>query len=93
MAQGTNPHQKAVRNAQQIIFNKLCVAYRRSRQNTEFRLPAENVRSELNIETSIFVEALDSFIDAKGERIVVIFEQNGEKFITLGESAKTNVSD
>jgi hypothetical protein len=35
--------------AQHKIFNKLCIAYRRSRQNPAFRIRAEDVRNELAI--------------------------------------------
>ena len=89
MAQGRN----IVVQAQYRIFNKLCIAYRRSRQDPSFAIHAEDSRRELAIPETVFVEALDSFVDANGERIVEVFEQNGERYLRLGESAKFNISD
>jgi hypothetical protein len=88
-----NAHQRALYETQQRIFNELCAAFRRSRQNPGFRLLIENVRVELNIPVSLFAEALESFSDAAGEPIVVVIEHHGERYVTLGESAKSNVSD
>jgi hypothetical protein len=92
MAQARNP-QQIVLQAQHKIFNKLCIAYRRSRQNIAFSIRAEDVRNELAIPEKVFVEALDSFIDANGERIIEVFEQDGERYLSLGDSAKFNLSD
>jgi uncharacterized protein (DUF1330 family) len=93
MALAMNAHRRALYETQQRIFIKLCAAFRRSRQNPGFRLLIENVRAELNIPVSLFTEALENFSDAGGEPIVVVIEHNGERYITLGESAKSNVSD
>jgi len=92
MAEARN-RQRIVLEAQYKIFNKLCVAYRRSGQNPAFRIRAEDVRNELAIPENVFVEALDSFIDANGERIVEVFEQNGERYLSLGDSTIFNLSD
>lgn len=88
-----NAHRRALYEAQQRIFNKLCATFRRSRQDPGFRLLSENVRSEFKIPLSIFNEALERFNDAAGEPIVLVIEDKGERYITLGESAKSNVSD
>ena len=88
-----NAQRRALYEAQQRIFNKLCAAFRRSHQNPEFRLLTETVRAELNIPLNLFTEALESFSDACGKPIVVAIEHNGKRYITLGESAKSNVSD
>jgi hypothetical protein len=93
MAQPPTSVQIAVRVAQYKIFNKLCIAYRRSRQNPAFAVRAEDVRHELAIAEKVFVEALDSFVDANGEKIVEVFEQTGERYLTLGESTRFNLSD
>ena len=93
MGLAMNAHRRAVCESQQRIFNKLCAAFRRSRQDLEFHLLSEDVRSELNIPLSIFNEALESFSDAAGEPVVFVIEDKGEQYITLGESAKFNVSD
>jgi hypothetical protein len=92
MAQARNP-QQIVLQAQHKIFNKLCMAYRRSRQNPAFCIRAEDVRNELAIPEKVFVEVLDSFVDANGEKIVEVFEQTGERYLTLGESTGFNLSD
>lgn len=92
MAQARNP-QQIVLQAQYKIFNKLCMAYRRSRQKAAFRIRAEDVRNELAIPENVFADALDSFIDANGERIVEVFEQNRERYLRLGESSIFNLSD
>ena len=93
MALAMNGHRRALYETQQRIFIKLCAAFRRSRQNPGFRLLFETVRAELNIPVNLFTEALESFSDAAGEPIVVVIEHNGERYITLGESAKSNLSD
>ncbi|HEU4387115.1 MAG TPA: hypothetical protein VFV34_04920 [Blastocatellia bacterium] len=85
--------EKSVIEAQHKIFNKLCAAYRQSHQNPAFRLRAEDVRNELDLSREVFREALEGFADPNGERIVVVFEQNGDRFISLGETAKSNLSD
>ena len=92
MAQARNL-QQIVLQAQHKIFNKLCIAYRRSRQNPAFRIRAEDVRIELAIPENVFDEALESFIDVTGERIVEVFEENGERYLTLGDSTIFNLSD
>jgi len=92
MAQARN-QQAIVVQAQYRIFNKLCIAYRRSRQAPSFAIRAEDIRRELAIAENLFAEALDTFVDANGERIVEVFEQNGERYLSLGESAKINLSD
>jgi hypothetical protein len=74
--------------AKDFGVDELCVAYRRSRQNPAFRIRAEDVRNELAIPENVFVEALDSFIDANGKRIVEVFEQNGERYLSLGDLEK-----
>jgi hypothetical protein len=63
MAQRITSAEIAGREAQHKIFNKLCIAYRRSRQNPAFRIRAEDVRNELAIPENVFGEAVDSFVD------------------------------
>src|SRR5262249_55031594 len=93
MALALNPHQRAVFEAQQRIFNLLCVAFRRSDQNAEFRLKIEDVKRQLGLPENIFTEALKKFASSTGEQTMILFEQNGVRYITLGESARFNVSD
>ena len=93
MAVVLNSHQRAVFEAQERIFNVLCAAFRRSGENPEFRLLIDDVRTELDLPTSIFAKALEKFAYPMGEHTVVVVEQNGQRYITLGESAKSNVSD
>jgi hypothetical protein len=93
MVQARNPHQIIVLQAQYKIFDKLCIAYRRSRQDPAFAIRAEDVRRELAIGENVFAEALDGFIDASGKRIVEVFDRNGERYLSLGDSAKFNLSD
>jgi hypothetical protein len=93
MAVVLNSHQRAVFEAQERIFNTLCAAFRRSGENSEFRLSINDVRTELDLPASIFAEALEKFAYSIGEHTVIVVEQNGQRYITLGESAKSNVSD
>jgi len=65
MAQRATPAQIAVREAQHKIFNKLCIAYRRSRQDPEFAVRADDLRRDLAIPENVFAEALDTFVDVK----------------------------
>jgi hypothetical protein len=83
----------SVLEARHKIFNNLCSAYRRSRQDPNFGLRAHDVMMELAIPRSVFAEALDGFADVNGELIVEMFERNGERYIRLGETAKYNCSD
>ena len=91
MAVSLKPERSTVLEAQQRIFNKLCIAYRHSGQRPDFRVRAEDVRNELALPQRIFVEAMDNFIDARG--VEIILQQDGNKFITLGETARSNISD
>jgi hypothetical protein len=93
MALALNPHQRAVFEAQQRIFNLLCAAFRRSDHNAEFRLKIDDVKRQLDLPENIFTEALKKFAGSIGEHTVILFEQNGVRYVTLGESAKFNVSD
>jgi hypothetical protein len=83
----------SVLEARRKIFNKLCSAYRRSGQDPNFGVPAQNVMVELAIPRNVFAEALDGFADVAGELIVEMFERKGERYIRLGETAKYNCSD
>ena len=93
MAQRTRSIDISVREARHKIFNKLCSAYRRSGQDPDFGLRADDVIGELDIPRNVFAEALDGFADVKGELIVEMFERNGERYIRLGGTAKYNCSD
>jgi|SRR6516164_6092570 hypothetical protein len=93
MALTLNSHQRAVVEAQQGIFNLLCARFRRSDQNAQFRLKIEDVKNQLALPESIFTEALKKFANSTGEQTLILVEQNGVHYITLGESAKFNVSD
>ena len=83
MAQAIDHHQLLIFQAQQEIFNKLCIAYRRSNQGSAFRILAEELRRELAISEAIFARAVESFVDANGERIVDVVERNGERYLKL----------
>ena len=93
MALPMNAHQSAVYEARQRIFNYLCSAFRRSRENPGFRLLLENVKTDLKIPQGTLTEALETFCDAAGQYIVIVLEHNGRRYLTLGESAKVNLSD
>ena len=93
MAQRTRSIDISVREARHKIFNKLCSAYRRSGQDPDFGLRADDLIRDLAIPRNVFAEALDGFADVRGELIVEMFERNGERYIRLGETAKYNCSD
>ena len=92
MAQSKTSAQIAVRVAQHKIFNKLCIAYRRSRQDPEFGVRADDLRIELAIPENVFGEALDTFVDANAEMIVEVYENKGERYVRLGQTARYNCS-
>ena len=85
--------ETSVLEARHKIFNQLCTAYRRSAQDPDFGLRAYDVMVELAIPLNLFAEALDGFVDVKGELIIEMFERNGERYIRLGETAKYNCGD
>ena len=92
MAQASDRHQYFVLQAQQKIFNKLCIAYRRSHQDSAFSVMAEDLRRELTIPEAIFAEALESFVDATGERIVEVIERDGKRYLKPGVTTRSNLS-
>jgi hypothetical protein len=75
------------------IFNKLCIAYRRSRQDPEFGIRVDDLKIELDISEHVFAEALGTFIDANAEMIVEVYETKGERYVRLGQTARYNCSD
>ena len=93
MAQRATPAQIAVREAQHKIFNKLCIAYRRSRQDPEFAVRADDLRRDLAIPENVFAEALDTFIDADAKMMIEVYENKGERYVRLGQTARYNCSD
>jgi len=93
MAQRTRSIDISVREARHKVYNELCTAYRRSGQDADFGLRADDVIGDLAIPRNVFAEALDGFADVRGELIVEMFERNGERYIRLGETAKYNCSD
>ena len=93
MAQAKDAHQALVFQVQQKILNKLCIAYRHSHQNAASSMLAETIKRELAIPEAICDEALDCFVDAAGERVVEVFERNGERYLKLGATAQANLND
>jgi hypothetical protein len=93
MAQPTTSAQIAVRVAQHKIFNKLCIAYRRSRQDPEFGVRADDLRRELVIPENVFAEALETFVDANAEMIVEVYEKKNQRYLRLGQTARYNCND
>lgn len=92
MAQKKDSPEATLISAKYQIFNKLCMAYRRSYTNPAFGIRADDVRGELKISESIFAEALDSFKHTE-QTAVELFESNGKTFLRLGESARYHWSD
>jgi hypothetical protein len=93
MAQTKDAHHALVFQVQQRIFNKLCIAYRHSHQNPASSMLAENIKCELAIPEAVYDEALDCFADGAGERVVEVLERDGERYLKLGETAQSNLSD
>ena len=93
MAQPRTSAKIAVREAQHKIFIKLCIAYRRSRQDPEFGVRADDLRRELVIPENVFAEALETFVDANAEMIVEVYEKKDERYLRLGQTARYNCSD
>ena len=93
MAQTRDVHQAEVFQARHQIFNRLCLEYRRSREDPAFNVRAEVIRRELALPESVFTRALDGFVDAAGEKIIEVFVRDGERYLRLGDSAKFNLSD
>lgn len=62
MAQTTKSPEMAVLEAKHTIFNKLCVAYRRTHQDPAFGIRADEVRIELGIPENVFAAALSTFV-------------------------------
>ena len=75
------------------ILNKFSSAYRRSGQDPDFGLRADDVIGDLAIPRNVFAEPLLGFADVKDEFIIEMFDRNGESYIRLGETSKYHCSD
>jgi hypothetical protein len=81
------PREGAVRLAQYQIFNKLCVAYMRTKDATFVR--ANDLRKELPVPERAFAEALQVF--QEGDRMIVeVIESEGELYLRLGDAGRYN---
>ena len=74
----------ATLSAKRAIFNKLCVAYMRSKSNG--LVTADEVRRELVIPNALFDEALNSFIHAENQMAVEVTEVRGRTYLRLSHS-------
>jgi hypothetical protein len=92
-AQSKDAHQALVFQVRQRILNRLCIAYRHSHQNPASSMLAESLKRELAIPEPVFEEALDCFTDAAGASVVVVFQRDGERYLKLGETAQSNLSE
>jgi hypothetical protein len=86
-AEKTNTREDA-RCTRHQIFNRLCAAYRRSKDPGFVR--ADDLRQELAIPEDVFAGVLTSFINSDSPRAVEVFEKGGETFLRLAESARYN---
>ncbi len=76
--------------ARNRIFNRLCAVYRRSK-DPAFR--AADLKRELAIPGEVFAGVLSSFIHTDAAKAVEVFDQGGETFVRLAESARYNCND
>jgi hypothetical protein len=63
---------------QRKIFNKMCMAYRRSCEAATFAIQADELRKELSIPEDIFAEALYAFIHTENQMAVEVFNARGK---------------
>lgn len=78
---------------QRKIFNKVCMAYRRSCGAPTFAIRADELRKELSIPKDIFAEALYAFIHTENQMAVEVFQREGQTYLRLGESARDICND
>ena len=78
---------------QRKIFNKVCMAYRRSCEAPTFGIRADELRKELAIPKDIFAEALYAFIHTEKQMAVEVFQREGQTYLRLGESARDICND
>ena len=79
--------ESPVQSAQYRIFNKLCIAYMRTRDAALFR--DQDLKKELAISENVFIEALQSF--RRGDQCAVeVIDSGGETYLRLGESSRYN---
>ncbi|TMA85403.1 MAG: hypothetical protein E6J74_33090 [Deltaproteobacteria bacterium] len=80
---------------QRKIFNKVCMAYRRSCEAPTFAIRADELRKELSIPKDIFAEALYAFIHTENQMAVEVFQREGqtyrEIFATIGAPCRETV--
>ena len=93
MAQRKQVPEATVLLAKYKIFNQLCMAYRRSRQDPALMLPADELRKELALPEDVFAKALDTFLNNDNRSAIEVIKNGRQLFLRLGESARYNCSD
>ena len=93
MAQRKQVPEATVLLAKYKIFNQLCIAYRRSRQDPALMLRADELRKELALPEDVFAKALDTFLNNDNPSAIEVIKNGGQLFLRLGESARYNCSD
>jgi hypothetical protein len=78
---------------QRKVFNKVCMAYRRSYEAPTFAIRADELRKELSIPEDVFAEALYAFIHTENQMAVEVFKRQGQTYLRLGESARDICND
>ncbi len=78
---------------QRKIFNKVCMAYRRSCEAPTFAIRADELRKELSIPNDMFAEALYAFIHTENQMAIEVFQREEQTYLRLGESARDICND
>lgn len=82
--------QRTLVLARHRIFNRLCAVYRRSKDSA---VRAADLMQELAIPEDVVDGVLNSFVHSDAAKAVEVFDEGGETFVRLAESARYNCAD
>ena len=93
MAQKKQVPEATILLAKYKIFNQLCIAYRRSRQDPDLLLRADELSKKLALPEDVFAKALEIILNDDNQSAIEVIKNGGQLFLRLGESARYNCSD
>ena len=83
--------EATILSAKHQIFNNLCTAYVRSKENR--LVSADELRQEFAIPEAIFAEVIFVFTDVEKQMAVAVVEDKGRTHFKLGEAGRDLCAD